>query len=382
MAIATRETEFTETEFTVAGPVLLMAFELSARTWLVAFGVRGQTRVRRRQLAARDTAVLCSEIAAAKSAFGLPTAVTVHSCYEAGRDGFWLHRWLEAHGVHNRIVDSASIEVSRRKRRTKTDALDATALLRLLARAVGGERHLWRVVRVPSVAAEDARQLERELEATQADRTRVVNRVRSLLATQGVTLPPWRHLRERLSVLRTGTGELLPSGLQARLGRELTWLATIEQRLRELRRLQRASLTPDSVGARLQRLRGLGLRSAGRLSREVFDWRTFSSGRQVGALVGLTPTPYDSGGQRREQGISKAGNRRVRTLMIEVARGWRRLQPTSALTQWFEARFAHGSPRLRRIGIVALARKLLIALWRYLATGEIPAGADVKPMPA
>ena len=377
MAIATRQAEFT-----VTGSVLLMAFELSAKRWLVAFGTPGQTRIRRRQMAARDTAALISEIAAAKAGFGLPATAVVHSCYEAGREGFWWHRWLEAHAVHNRIVDSASIEVSRRKRRRKTDVVDATALLRLLARAVSGERHLWRVVRVPSVAAEDARQLEREMVATQTDRTRVINRVRGLLTAQGVTLPPWRHLREQLPLLRTGTGELLPAGLQARVGRELTWLSTIETRLRELRRLQRVSLTPDSVGARLLQLRGIGQRGAGRLSREVFDWRTFTSGRQLGGLIGLTPTPYDSGGQRREQGISKAGNRRIRTLMVELARVWCRLQPTSALTQWFNARFAQGGPRLRRIGIVALARKLLIALWRYLTTGAVPVGADVKPMAA
>lgn len=376
MAIATREAEFT-----VTPPVVLMAFELSARTWLVGFRVTGSERIRRREMAARDTATLLGEIAAAKAAFGLPPEAAVHSCYEAGRDGFWLHRWLEAHGGHNRVVDSASIEVPRRKRRTKTDALDLTGLLRLLAREVGGERRVWRVVRVPSVAAEDARQLERELEATQADRTRVRNRIQSLLATHGVPMPPWPHVRERLAVLRTGTDELLPPRLQARLGRELTWLATIEHRLRDLRRLQRASLTPDSVGGRLQQLRGIGLRSAGRLSREVFDWRTFTSGRQVGALAGLTPTPYDSGGQHREQGISKAGNRRVRTLMIEIARGWCRFQPTSTLTQWFETRFAHGSARLRRIGLVALARKLLIALWRFVATGTVPGGAQLKPMP-
>jgi transposase len=377
MADATRTAESI-----VTTPQLLLAFELSAKSWLIGFRSTAGDRVRRRQLAARDTATLVSEVAAAKAAFGLPADAAVQSCYEAGRDGFWLHRWLDRQGVQNRVVDSASIEVPRRKRRTKTDALDLTGLLRLLVREVGGERRVWRVVRVPSVEAEDARQLERELEATQADRTRVRNRVQSLLATQGAAMPPWRHVRERLAVVRTAAGELLPPGLQARLGRELTWLATIDQRLRELRRRQRAGLSSDSVGGRLQTLRGIGVRSAGRLSREVFDWRTFTSGRQVGALVGLTPTPYASGGQQREQGISKAGNRRVRTLMVEVARGWCHFQPTSALTQWFETRFAHGSARLRRIGLVALARKLLIALWRFVTTGTVPAGADRKPLAA
>jgi transposase len=185
-------------------------------------------------------------------------------------------------------------------------------------------------------------------------------------------------LREQLAVLRTGTGDLLPPGLQARLGRELTALATVETRVRALRRLQRSSVPADSVGARLEQVRGIGLRIAARLSREVFDWRTFTSGRQIGALMGMTPTPYDSGAQHREQGISKAGNRRIRTMAVELARGWLRFQPASALTQWYAARFAPGSARVRRIGIVALARKLLIALWRYVTAGVVPAGAQLK----
>jgi transposase len=358
----------------------MMAFELSARTWLVGFRIAGQERLRRREIPAGDTARVAREIAAAKAAFALPVESPVHSCYEAGRDGFWLHRWLDEQGVHNRVVDSASIEVPRRWRRAKTDKIDVVGLLKLLTRELRGEAHVWRVVRVPSVATEDARHLERELEATQQDRTRVRNRIQGLLVAQGVTLPPWRHLRARLAVLRTGWGIPLGPGLHARLERELTALATIEMRLRELRGLQRASVVPDSLCARLQQIRGIGIRSAARLSREVLDWRTFTSGRQVGALIGLTPTPYNSGDQRREQGISKAGNRRVRLMMIEVARGWRRFQPDSALTQWYTHRFGHGSARVQRIGIVALARKLLIALWRFVTAGTIPAGARLKPL--
>lgn len=365
-------------ESTVMTAVLLMAFELSARTWLVGFRAEGGNRIRRREIAARDTATVLREIAAAKVAFGLPGDAQVHSCYEAGRDGFWLHRWLASQGIHSRVVDSASIEVPRRLRRAKSDAIDVVGLLKLLMRELTGERHVWRVVRVPSVAAEDARQLEREIECTQADRTRVRNRIQGLLVAQGVAMPPWRHLRARLTTLRTGTGEPVPAGLQDRMSRELTWLATIETRLRELRRLQRAGVVPDSTCARLQQLRGIGIRSAARVSREVLDWRTFTSGRQVGSLIGLSPTPYASGAQRREQGISKAGNRRVRTVMVEVARGWCRFQPDSALARWYTDRFAHGSVRLQRIGIVALARKLLIAMWRYATTGVVPAGARLK----
>jgi transposase len=318
------------------------------------------------------------EIAEAKAALGWPADAGVHSCYEAGRDGFWLHRWLETQGAQNRVVDSSSIEVPRRMRRVKTDTVDLDGLLRLLRRDVSGERRVWSVVRVPSVAAEDARQLERELEAVTTDRTRVRNRVRGLLVAQGVRVPIDRHLPDRLATVPTGLGTALPAGLTTRLTRECAALALIEARLRTLRRLQRQAVRPDTPCARLLRVRGLGVTGASRLSREVFDWRRFTSGRQVGAVVGLVPTPYDSGQRRREQGISKAGNARVRTLAIELALGWRRFQRQSALTQWYEARCGHGGVRQRRIGVVALARKLLIALWRYVETGVVPAGARLK----
>ena len=368
-------------ESTVQRAVLMMTFELGARKWLVGFSASIAQPVRRREIAARDLAAVCRELAAAKVAFDLPPDAPVHSCYEAGREGFWLHRWLEGKGMVNRVVDSSSIEVPRRKRRAKSDRLDVAGLMRLLARALAGEPKVWSVVRVPSVEAEDRRQLERELETVVADRTRVRNRIRGLLATQGVVVRRWRPLRSELAVLRTGLGEPLPPLLCARLDRELAGLATIEARLRTLRALQAKAVVPDSVCDRLQQVRGEGLRIAARLSREVFEWRTFTSGRQVGALIGLTPTPYDSGDLRREQGISKAGNRRVRTMVIELARGWVRFQPESALTRWYVRRFASGSARLRRVGIVALGRKLLIALWRYTTTGVVPEGAQLKSRP-
>jgi transposase len=371
-------TETRETESTANGVTLLLAFELAAKKWVLGLMRSDGGTVRRRQVVAGDTARVRREIADAKARWGLPADAAVHSCYEAGRDGFWLHRWLEAHGVQNRVVDSSSIEVPRRMRRVKTDALDLDGLLRLLRRHVSGERRVWSVVRVPSGAAEDARQLERELEAVTADRTRVRNRVRGLLVAQGVRVALDRHLPDRLATLTTGLGTTLPAGLTARLTRECAALVAIEARLRTLRRLQRQAVQPDTPCARLLRVRGIGLTGASRLSREVFDWRRFTSGRQVGAVVGLAPTPYDSGQRRREQGISKAGNGRVRGLAIELALCWRQFQPQSALTQWYAARFGHGSVRQRRIGVVALARKLLIALWRYVETGVVPAGARLK----
>jgi transposase len=356
-----------------------MAFELGAKKWLLGFTTGGTVPVRTRAIPARDTARVLREVAAAKTAFGLAPDAPVCSCYEAGREGFWLHRWATAQGIDNVVVDSSSIEVPRRQRRTKTDQVDVRGLLRLLERYRRGERGVWSVVRVPSVGAEDARQLEREIEAVIADRTRVRNRLRGLLATQGVALAIDRRLRAALATTPTGTGEPLPPGLRARLEREIAALGTIETRLRELRRLQRAAVTPHSRCARLQQLRGVGVTGASRLSREVLDWRRFTSGRQVGALVGMTPTPYASGEDRREQGISKAGNRRVRALAVELARYWRHFQPESALTQWYQRRFGHGSARQQRVGLVALARKLLIALWRYAETGTVPVGATLKP---
>jgi transposase len=365
-------------ESTATGTTLMMAFELGAKKWLVGFTTGGAMRPRRREIPARDLGRLQQEITAAKTAFALSPDAGVDSCYEAGREGFWLHRWLEAHAGANRVVDSSSIEVPRRRRRTKCDRVDLDGLLRLLERHLRGEPKVWSVVRIPSVAAEDARQLEREIQTVIADRTRGRNRIRGLLATQGVVLPIDRHLAEALTQVRSGTAEPLPAGLHARVAREWAAVATIETRLRELRRLQRAAVQPDTPCARLQQLRGIGVTSASRLSREVFDWRRFSSGRQVGALVGITPTPYDSGESRQEQGISKAGNHRVRALAVELALVWRHFQPDSALTQWYDRRFGPGGARHRRVGTVALGRKLLIALWRYVETGVTPAGARLK----
>jgi transposase len=231
---------------------------------------------------------------------------------------------------------------------------------------------------VPSLAAEDARQLERELETVKQDRTRIVNRLRGLLATQGVRLRVDAALPDKLATVRTWDGEPLSAGLRARLGREWQQLQTIQARRRVLTTARRQGLMTDRVAHPLLTLRGVGESGAGVLSSEFFAWRRFRNPRQVGALSGLTPTPYRSGDLMREQGIGKAGNRRVRAVMIQLAWAWLRLQPQSALAQWYQRRFGSGGARQRRIGIVALARKLLIALWRYVDAGVIPEGAIVK----
>jgi len=285
------------------------------------------------------------------------------------------------------VVDSSSIEVNRRARRAKTDRLDVRKLLEQLHRYLAGQK-TWSVVRVPSVVEEDGRQLHRELGTLKHDRTRVTNRVHSLLATQGVALAlapelPVAQVGQRLAEVRLWNGEPVPAALQARLLREweavvlaTTRIVTLE---RERRAQLRAAAAPhvDQVRA-LMDLRGIGENSAWLWVMEFFAWREFRNRREVGGLAGLTGTPWTSGRRQREQGISRAGNRRVRAMAVEIAWLWLRFQPQSALSQWYLTRFSRGGSRLRRIGIVAMARKLLIELWRYLRSGTLPAGAVLK----
>lgn len=366
-----------------AGPTLYLALDLGNTRWLLACSTTAGEPARRRTVDARDLAGLTAEINRAKAHFRLPAEAPVVSCYEAGRDGFWLHRALTAQGVHNTIIDSASIEVNRRRRRTKSDRLDAEGLLALLVRASAGDRRGWHPVRVPTVAEEDRRQLHRELAMLTRERTRSINRVRALLAGQGVRLPTLRGLPAQLPALRLWDGSLLPAGVHARLEREWARLTVVLAQRRTLVAERRVLLkTSDDPAVemvrRLLALRGIGEVSAWLYAMEFFSWRQFRNRRQVGALAGLTPTAEQSGSRTREQGISKAGSRHVRALAIELAWSWLRRQPRSALSQWYQRRFGTGSSRLRRLGIVALARKLLVALWRYLETGQVPEGALLK----
>lgn len=369
-------------EFTESGPVLYMAVELSARRWQLAFGLGLATPSRRRTIPAGDGTALRQELAAARQRFGLAATTRVRSCYEAGRDGFWVHRWLTQLEVANVVVDSASIEVSRRRRRAKTDRLDADALLRRLIRYWLGERDQWKVVHVPSVAVEDARQAERSLAMLTAERTRYRNRLHGVLATQGVRLRLGPSFLAQLATVTRPDGAGLPAGVVARLTLQWTLLQTVEQALRQARATQRtevaAAATPAAVRTqRLQQLRGIRARSAAVLATELFA-RDLRNRREVGALSGLVPVPYQSGDAGHDQGISRAGLRHVRRIAVEVAWAWVRWQPGSALTRWYQDRFGQSGGRLRRIGIVALARKLLIALWRYSEHGIVPAGAAVR----
>ena len=374
------------TRSTLPVPTLHLAFDLGNRTWKLAFATSIAHAPRLRTLPARDLPQLDAEIATAKARFGLPPDAPVVSCYEAGRDGFWLHRALTARGIVSHVVDSASITQNRRKRRAKSDRLDATALVRLLLRHHGGERGVWSVVRVPNVEEEDRRHLHRELFTLTRERTRQVNRIKGLLALHGVVLPQLRGLPAVFPEVRDWNGAALPSALTARLAREWRRLRATHQDLRALR-TERAQwlASPEAPAdptrrmvARLLALRGIGEVSAWLYTTEFFSWRAFRNRRQVGGLAGLTPTTQSSGDTAREQGISKAGNTIIRALAIELAWSWVRRQPTSALSRWFRARFATSGPRQRRIGIVAVARKLLIALWRYLETGAVPEGARLK----
>ena len=374
-------TETTHTNHTI--PYLYMAIELSKSRWHLGFTVGLGQAPRLRKLTAGDLSRLLEEIRLGKVRFDLPESTPVLSCYEAGRDGFWLHRYLNAQGVTNLVVDSASIEVNRRKRRAKTDRMDVGKLLTMLIRYAQGEQKVWSVLNPPSAEEEDQRQLHRELLALKRERTYHINRIKGLLACQGVKLAIRTDFLEQLESVRLWDGTGLLAGLHNGLVREYERHQLVQEQIQRIEQTrQQAISTADTPAMRqvrqLMRLKGIGVNSAWLFVMEFFSWRNFRNRRQLGSLSGLTPTPYQSGGRAREQGISKAGNRPVRAMAIEIAWGWLRYQPDSALSQWYQKRFAHGNSRTRRIGIVALARKLLIALWRYLELGVIPEGAQLR----
>lgn len=377
---ATRQVQ---SNMTTSSPKLLLAFELSSGTWVLGFGT-GPGNCRRVQLTAGDMPGVARQIRLAKAKLKLPPDARVVSVYEAGRDGFWIHRWLTAHGIENQVIDSASIEVDRRRRRAKTDRLDVEKLLNLLARQQAGEPRALKPVHAPTPEEEDRRQLHRELEVLKQEQGEHAVRIGALLATLGLDSPRLnRDFPSLLAELRQVDGSPVPCGMRERLLREFERWRLVHQQILELERQRAARIrdeaTPDIVQVRqLLELRGIGLQGAWIFAQELFAWRNLRNRRQVGAIAGLTSTPYASGDSSREQGISKAGNRRVRKLAVELAWLWLRYQPQSQLTRWFQQKFNH-SKRQRKIGIVALARKLLIALWRWATQGEVPEGAVLVP---
>jgi transposase len=362
---------------------LYLALELGQDKWLMACATQAAQKPRRRSLPARDLARLQEEIAKAKRRFGLPADAPVRTCYEAGRDGFWLHRALTSMGIPNVVVDSGAIEVNRRHKHAKSDPIDAAKLVSLLCRYHSGERKVWSVVNVPTAEDEDRRQLHRGLKDLQRQQTECSNRIKGLLASQGLDAPVDAYFRATLAQLRDWAGQPVPAGLQQRLLQEFVVWEALHRQVRDAANAQERQLREGKEPflekvRRLLGLKAVGVRSAWILVTELFAWRDIRNGKELGALVGLTPTPYDSGKSEREQGISKAGNKHVRGLIVELAWLWLRWQPRSALSQWYQRRFGAGNKRARKVGIVALARKLLIALWRYLRDGEVPAGAEEK----
>lgn len=362
---------------------LFMSFELSEKNWKLGFTTGPGQKPRERTVTARDQRRVLDEIASAKRRFGLLETAPVVSCYEAGREGFWLHRFLEAHGITNHVVDSSAIEVSRRQRRAKSDGLDVRKLLSMLMRYEQGEQKVWQVVNVPSVEAEDQRHLHRDLETLKRERGSTTTRIKGLLSSQGIQVTSLTHLPEQLDALRLWDGSPIPPGLRQRVLRVYAHHQFLSEQIAEVEAERRALLKTSTDASidkirQLMLLKGIGINGSWLLVMEFFGWREFKNRREVGGLAGFTPTPYQSGESAREQGISKSGNRHVRWMTTELAWSWLRFQPDSALSVWFRERFGSGGKRLRRIGIVAVARKLLIALWRFLETGALPEGAVLK----
>jgi len=361
---------------------LYIALELSNRKWKLGFSNGERRRIK--TIEAGDWQALRDEIEQAKVRLNCAVDCHVISCYEAGRDGFWIHRALIKDDIENHVLDSASIEVSRRKRKVKTDRVDVNALLQLLMRYINGEKTALHTIRIPSVAEEDQRRLNRERDRLLKERGSHSARLKSLLIAHGIRLNKISDIPRLLPSAKAAvTGYALPADLKAELEREYERYALVNKQIKEQEQLQIDRAESEAIPAmqniqHLRSLKGVGWQSSWVLTMEFFNWREFKNTKQLGACAGLTPTPYDSGDSTREQGISKAGNKRIRKLMVELSWLWLRYQPKSGLSLWFEKRFGSGGKRMRRIGIVALARKLLIALWRYLEHGVIPEGAVLK----
>jgi transposase len=365
---------------------IFVTIELSQKTWLVTLHSPDRDRMSRHKLEGGDHVGLLGllESIRTRAALKLGTVPKVVSCHEAGYDGFWLHRLLTAAGITNLVFDPASIAVEQRSRRAKTDRIDGELMLRTLMAHLRGEPRVVRIVRVPSVEQEDARRASRERDRLIKEQTAHTNRIKALLRLQGMAVGyprrgNWLHW---LAQQRDWQGQPLSPHVLAEVTREHARLMLVREQLAALEQAQatQATLVPAAMTERrdlLQRLKALGPAFAATLTNEVF-YKDFRNRRQVGAYCGLTPSPWRSGGIDREQGISKAGNPRARLKAIELAWLWLRHQPESELSRWFRTRTASAGKRAKRIAIVALARKLIVALWRYLTTGLIPAGAIMK----
>ena len=366
----------------------LFAIELSKQSWVIGFITPLSAKISRRILSGGDWKGLLDLMEEVRARVSRETgrAVDVLSCYEAGYDGFWLHRLLEAHGIRNYVIDPASLQVDRRMRRVKTDRIDTERLLRSLMAYLRCEPKVWSVVRVPSIAEEDARRLHRERDRLVSERVQHVNRIKGLCALHGIyDYQPLRpQAMARLEQLRTAEGISLPPRLKSEIKRELQRLELVVEMVATLEAERDAIVEDDAsthVNAKkiqnLHKLKAIGPEFATVLVGEIFH-RDFNNRRQLASYVGYAPNPFQSGNVAHDQGISKAGNRKGRTTGIELAWLWLRYQPDSDLSVWFRTRVGTLKGRIRRIAIVALARKLLVALWRYLETGLVPQGAVLK----
>lgn len=364
-----------------------LVFELSKAKWKLGVMLPGSEKLSRYTIAGGDLTALTARLAAARAKAGrCGKPVRIVSCYEAGFDGHWLHRWLTDQGVINHEIDPASIPVNRRMRRAKTDRIDLEQLMRTLLAYERGEPRVCSVVHVPTVEDEDRKCRNREREYLVDERTAHTNRIKGLLHAQGVrdVMPLKPGFIASLENLHTGDGRPLPEKLKQEIVREHQRLCLVDQQVRAIERQSRVELRAAQPGSKeaktvmLAQLKGIGMVGGQGLVNEVF-YRDFDNRRQVGCYVGLTGTPYNSGSSERDQGISKAGNSRARELAIELAWLWVSHQPGSELTRWFQERVRNLKGRPRRVAIVALARKLMVALWRYLTTGVVPTGAVLRP---
>lgn len=375
----------TQVEYRTQPPVLAIALELAGNSWKMALddGRRSSPRIKRcdADRAADRLFEVREVIEHCRADGGLSDAVRIVVGYEAGQDGFWLARALEEAGYEAVVIDPASIPVERHRRRRKTDRLDAIRLVVALRRWLRGERDAMRAVRIPSVAQEDQRWLSRQRKQLHKERNQHRDRIRKWLRTQGCWDAVGSDFGRRLAKgeVRDWRGEKLDAGLVVCLEHEWRRLEAVEAQLRACEAEALDHLTPSARARveQLQRLKAVGPHSAMPLVVELY-WRDFRNRREVGSCAGLVCQPYDSGESRIDQGISKQGRSSVRTVLVELAWMWLRYQPDSELSRWFARRTAGQGKRVRRVMIVALARKLAIALWRYLETGEIPAGARLK----
>lgn len=363
-----------------------VVFELSKAKWKLGVMLPSSQKMSRFTITGGDLAALAARLTALRSkASRCGKPVRILACYEAGLDGHWLHRWLTAQGVISYVVDPASIEVNRRARRAKTDGIDLDKLMRVLLAYLRGEPRVCSMLHVPSVEDEDRKRRTRERERLLKERTAHSNRIKALLFGQGIrdVMPLKPGFLAGLEEMRTGDGRRLPPHLKEEIVREHERLCLVVKQIAAVETKRTAELRSPARGsaaakvAQLVDLKSIGVTSAQELVNEVF-YRSFDNRRQLGSYFGLAGTPYDSGASRREQGISKAGNHRARTLAVELGWLWLKHQPGSDLSRWFRERVGDVKGRIRRIAIVALARKLMVALWRYLETGVVPTGAVLR----